>query len=48
MPWLNVEENIKIHEEEHKIDVDNILSLVSLNDIKNFIHLNFQEVWQVG
>lgn len=34
MPWLNVEENIKIHEEEHKIDVSNILSLVSLNDIK--------------
>lgn len=30
MPWLTVEENIKIHEKEYKTDVKKVLSLVSL------------------
>lgn len=30
MPWLTVEENIKIHEKEYKTNVKKILSLVSL------------------
>ncbi len=35
MPWLDVEKNIKIHEKDEKIDVDKILSLVSLENVKN-------------
>ena len=35
MPWLNVEKNIKIYEKEEKINVDKVLSLVSLDNIKN-------------
>lgn len=31
MPWLTVEENIKIHEKEYKTDVKKVLSLVSLD-----------------
>ena len=38
MPWLTVEKNIKIHEKKdssEKIDIEKILSLVSLNNIEN-------------
>lgn len=35
MPWLDVEKNIKIHEKDEKIDADKILSLVSLQNVKN-------------
>ncbi len=35
MPWLDVEKNIKIHEKDEKIDADKILSLVSLENVKN-------------
>lgn len=36
MPWLTVEKNIRIYEKEEKVDVDKVLSLVSLKDVKNF------------
>lgn len=39
MPWLTVEKNIRIHEKEKKLDIDKILSLVSLKNIKN-LHPN--------
>lgn len=35
MPWLNVEKNIRIYEKEEKADIDKVLSLVSLKDVKN-------------
>lgn len=36
MPWLTVEKNIKIYEKEERVDVDKVLSLVSLKDVKKF------------
>lgn len=36
MPWLNVERNIKIYDKDNKVDIDRILSLVSLTGVKNF------------
>lgn len=36
MPWLTVEKNIRIYEKEERVDVDKVLSLVSLKDVKNF------------
>lgn len=35
MPWLNVEKNIRFNEKDKKIDVDKILDLVSLKNVKN-------------
>lgn len=35
MPWLNVEKNIRFNEKDKKIDVDKILELVSLKNVKN-------------
>lgn len=36
MPWLTVEKNIRIYEKEERVDVDKVLSLVSLKDVKKF------------
>lgn len=36
MPWLDVEKNIKIYEKDEKVDVDKILSLISLSHVKYF------------
>lgn len=36
MPWLTVEKNIRIYEKEERVDIDKVLSLVSLKDVKNF------------
>ena len=36
MPWLTVEKNIRIYEKEKRVDVDKVLSLVSLKDVKKF------------
>ncbi len=36
MPWLDVEKNIKIYEKDEKVDVDKILSLISLSHVKHF------------
>ena len=36
MPWLTVEKNIRIYEKEGRVDVDKVLSLVSLKDVKKF------------
>lgn len=36
MPWLTVEKNIRIYEKEEKVDVDKVLSLVSLKGAGNF------------
>lgn len=36
MPWLTVEKNIRIYEKEERVDIDKVLSLVSLKDVKKF------------
>ena len=46
MPWLDVGKNIKIYEKDEKVDVDKILSLISLLMLNIFILENFQEEWQ--
>ena len=36
MPWLTVEKNIRIYEKEERVDIDKVVSLVSLKDVKKF------------